>query len=73
MSEFKGRVIDAWNGYELIKLNIPKMETIPVYLKMTNPSTGFIHFEGVPPKIEKCRDALSWRVGGLQWTPKQLT
>lgn len=73
MSEFKGRVIDAWNGYELIKLNIPKMKTIPVYLKMTNPSTGFIHFEGVPPEIAKCRDALSWRVGGVQWTPEQLT
>lgn len=73
ISAFKGRLIDAWNGYELVRLSIPDMQIVPLYLKMTNPSTGDIHFEGLPPDITTCREALSWRVGGLDWNPQQLT
>jgi hypothetical protein len=68
-----GKVIDSWRGYELIMLDIPGMGIKPTYLKMKNPSIGTYHVEGVPPRITTCRDALSWRVGGLKWNPKQLT
>lgn len=68
-----GKVIDVWEDYELLRLDIPNMHPKPVYLKMKNPSTGTFHVEGVPPNIRTCRDALSWRVGGLKWNPEQLT
>jgi hypothetical protein len=68
-----GQVIDTWDTYDLIRLDIPEMKIIPQYLKMINPSTGAIHFEGVPPEIKTCKEALSWRVGGLDWNPEQLT
>jgi hypothetical protein len=73
LQKLGGKIIDSWNGYELIALNIPDMHIKPVYLKMQNPSIGTYHLEGVPPKITTCKDALSWRVGGLKWNPKQLT
>ena len=68
-----GKVVDSWKGYELITLDIPGMGIKPTYLKMKNPSIGTYHVEGVPPRITTCREALSWRVGGLKWNPKQLT
>jgi len=73
ISRLNGQLLDRWNGYELIKLNMPGMQIVPVYLKMTNPSTGAIHVEGVPPEIATCREALSWRVEGTDWNPEQLT
>jgi hypothetical protein len=73
LQKLGGRIVDAWNSYELVSLNMPGMRIEPTYLKMQNPSTGTFHVEGVPPNITTCRGALSWRVGGLKWNPKQLT
>jgi len=73
ITKLNGQLLNRWNGYELIKLPIPDMQIVPVYLKMTNPSTGTIHIEGVPPYITTCREALAWRAGGKKWSPKQLT
>jgi len=73
ISRLGGKVLDRWNDYELIQLNIPDMRITPTYLKMRNPSIGTFHVEGVPPDITTCRQALSWRVGGLNWEPEQLT
>jgi len=64
---------DKWNGYELLELPIPEMETKAVYLKMRNPSIGTYHLEGIPPEITTCQQALRWRTGGLEWSPSQLT
>jgi hypothetical protein len=68
-----GKTIDSWNGYELLRLDISEMRIKPTFLKMKNPSIGTYHIEGVPPGIMTCKGALSWRVGGLKWNPKQLT
>jgi len=68
-----GKIVDRWQGYELVRLNIPGMRTVPLYLKMVNPSTCAVHIEGVPSEIMTCREALSWRVGGIEWDPEQLT
>jgi hypothetical protein len=73
ISAFKGNVIDTWGEYKLIRLDIPDIFFNVHYLRMTNPSTGGLHFEGVPPHVKTCTDALSWRVGGLEWAPEQLT
>lgn len=70
----KAKTIDAWDGYELLELPpIEGMTIKAVYLKMRNPSTGTYHVEGVPPEIRTCRGALSWRIGGAEWKPDQLT
>ena len=68
-----GQVIHSWNGYQLIRLEIPGMRVRPTYLKMQNPSIGVYHVEGVPPRIRTCQQALAWRTGGLKWKPEQLT
>jgi hypothetical protein len=73
LQKLGGRIVDAWNSYELVSLKMPDMRIEPTYLKMQNPSTGTFHVEGVPPSITTCRGALSWRIGGLKWNPKQLT
>lgn len=71
--ELNAKILDSWNGYELMELNIKGMWIRPIYLKMNNPSSGELHIEGVPPEIKTCKEALSWRVGGLKWLPEQLT
>ena len=69
-----GTVVDRWEEYELIEITIPNTEFKKAhYLKMKNPSTGTYHIEGVPPTIKTIQEALSWRIGGLKWTPSQLT
>jgi len=73
LSKLGGRILDSWNGYELVSLAMPNMRITPIYLKMRNPSIGTYHVEGVPPHIQTCKAALSWRTGGLRWNPKQLT
>ena len=73
LNRLGGKVIDRWQEYELVQLNVPDMRIKPTYLKMRNPSIGTFHVEGVPPDITSCKAALSWRVGGLNWDPEQLT
>jgi len=73
LQKLGGKVVDSWKGYELITLDIPGMGIKPTYQKMRNPSIGTYHVEGIPPRITTCREALSWRVSGLKWNPKQLT
>jgi len=65
--------IDKWNDYELLKINVPGMRTQAVYLKMINPSTGDTHIEGVNPSVKTCKEALQWRLGGIEWDPDILT
>ena len=66
-------VIHEDTEYELLEIKIPNMSNPAKYLKMKNPSIGVWHVEGVPPDIKTCREALSWRVGGIEWNPEQLT
>lgn len=72
-SELDTKILDRWNGYELLEIKIEGIRIRPVYLKMRNPSIGTWHIEGVPPEIRTCKEALSWRVSGLKWPPEQLT
>lgn len=39
------------------------------YLKMTNPSTGSYHVEGVHPDCKTINEALAWRNGMKEYTP----
>lgn len=71
--KLNSKTIDKMGDYELLVLDIPDMTTEPRYLKMKNPSIGTWHVEGVPPNINTCQEALTWRTHGFAWNPKQLT
>jgi len=64
-------MLDCWEEYYL--LQIGRSDNMLIYLRMRNPSTGEIHIEAVHPSCRNCREALNWRVGGLQWWPMQIT
>ncbi|MEH1856315.1 MAG: DUF6745 domain-containing protein [Nostoc sp.] len=52
--------LDTWQEYTLLKIDADVDEE-PIYLlKMTCPSTGFIHALRVPPNMNSAREAISW-------------
>jgi internalin A len=51
--------LDSWQEYTLLKIDNADVE--PIYLlKMTCPSTGFIHALRVPPDVESAKEAIRW-------------
>jgi len=51
--------LDGWQEYTLLKIDNADVE--PIYLlKMTCPSTGFIHALRVPPDVRSALDAIRW-------------
>jgi len=74
--EFFSEVIDTYGDYVLLAkdLHIAKDRRMRIQaLKMKCPSTGKIYYELVPPNVRTCKEALSWRVGGLEWNPEEHT
>jgi hypothetical protein len=69
--ELEVRELDSWQEYTLLSIDFdddfdnagnPK----PVYLlKMTCPSTGFIHALRVPPDLESAQEAIRWVNWGI--------
>ena len=56
--------LDGWQEYTLLKIDNADVE--PIYLlKMTCPSTGFIHALRVPPDLESAREAIRWVNWGI--------
>jgi len=74
LEDLNSKVLDTWNGYELLELDLKDGRRRP-YLKMINPSIGTIHVEGVEPSIKTCQEALAWRTGqeGKYIEPRILT
>jgi len=53
-----------WQKYTLLIIEYVDIE--PIYLlKMTCPSTGFIHALRVPPDMKLARDAIRWVNWGI--------
>ena len=51
--------LDSWQEYTLLKID--KADVEPIYLlKMTCPSTGFIHALRVPPDMRSAQEAIRW-------------
>jgi Leucine Rich repeats (2 copies) len=51
--------LDSWQEYTLLKIDNADIE--PIYLlKMTCPSTGFIHALRVPPNVVSAQEAIRW-------------
>ncbi|MEG4628179.1 leucine-rich repeat domain-containing protein [Microcoleus sp. AR_TQ3_B6] len=58
--ELSAKQIDSWQKYALLKIdNASDWEEIYL-LKMTCPSTGFIHALRVPPNLRSARKAIRW-------------
>ncbi len=57
--------LDSWREYTLLRINAD-LDSEPVYLlKMTCPSTNFVHTLRVPPHIESAHAAISWVNWGI--------
>jgi internalin A len=51
--------LERWQEYTLLKIDNADVE--PIYLlKMTCPSTGFIHALRVPPDVRSAKEAIRW-------------
>lgn len=58
--ELQAVELDSWAEYTLLQIDNP-IDVEPVYLlKMTCPSTGFIHVLRVPPQTKSAREAIRW-------------
>jgi hypothetical protein len=58
--ELEAKEIDSWREYNLLEI-VQNVDVEPIHLlKMTCPSTGYIHASRVPPDIESAREAVSW-------------
>lgn len=61
--ELEATAVDSWREYTLLRIDkfIDDDDGMPVFLlKMTCPSTGFIHALRVPPDITSARKAIRW-------------
>jgi hypothetical protein len=60
VEELQAIELDTWQEYTLIKIDADVDEE-PIYLvKMTCPSTAYIHAMRVPPDVRSAREAISW-------------
>jgi internalin A len=57
--ELSAKQIDSWQEYALLQIDNADVEPICL-LKMTCPSTGFIHALRVPPNLTSAREAIGW-------------
>ena len=66
--ELEARELDSWQEYTLLRIDkiIDDVDKQPIYLlKMTCPSTGFIHALRVPPELQSARQAIRWVNWGI--------
>lgn len=63
--ELQAIELDSWQKYMLLKIE-SNVDIEPIYLlKMTCPSTGYIHAMRVPPDIHSAREAITWVNWGI--------
>ncbi|WP_375509848.1 DUF6745 domain-containing protein [uncultured Nostoc sp.] len=64
--ELQAIELDFWKEYILLKID-NDVDEEPIYLlKMTCPSTGFIHALRVPPEMNSAREAIRWVNWGIE-------
>lgn len=67
-SELEAEELDSWREYTILKFNniIDDLDGQPIsLLKMTCPSTNFIHALRIPPDFVSAREAISWINWGI--------
>ena len=63
--ELQAIELDSWQEYTLLRID-SNIDVEPIYLlKMTCPSTGYIHALRVPPDMATARDAITWVNWGI--------
>ncbi|MDB9514428.1 hypothetical protein PN499_24825 [Kamptonema animale CS-326] len=63
--ELRAIELDSWQEYTLLRID-SNIDVEPIYLlKMTCPSTGYIHALRVPPDRATARDAITWVNWGI--------
>jgi len=63
--ELQAQQLDFWQEYTLLKID-NDVDIEPIYLlKMTCPSTGFVHALRVPPDMKSAREAIRWVNWGI--------
>jgi hypothetical protein len=69
------KVLDRLGDYELLAVDLSAELRDRKYLKMTNPSIGVYHVEGVAQECGTVQQALNWRAHDIKtdWTPAALT
>lgn len=73
MESLPHTLLDKRGNYELFSINLSEEVKDARYLKMTNPSVGCYHLEGVAPEIATITDALKWRNQNLFVDAEVLT
>lgn len=63
--ELQAVELDTWAEYTLLKIDADVDLELIYLLKMTCPSTGFIHVLRVPPDMESAREAIRWVNWGI--------
>jgi len=63
--ELQASPLDSWQEYSLLRIDDPVDEEEIYLLKMTCPSTGFIHALRVPPDVKSAREAIKWVNWGI--------
>ncbi|MEH2304388.1 DUF6745 domain-containing protein [Nostoc sp.] len=58
--ELQAIELDTWQEYTLLKIDADVDEEAIHLLKMTCPSTNFIHALRVPPNMDSAREAIRW-------------
>lgn len=61
LADLPNRMLEKRGNYELYSIDLSNEIKNAKYLKMTNPSVGCFHMEGVAPEIETIDAALKWR------------
>lgn len=58
--ELAATELDSWREYTLLRID-NSIDVEPIHLlKMTCPSTGYIHSTRVPPNMRSAKEAISW-------------
>lgn len=66
--DLQAKECDRWQEYTLLQIE-SEIDVEPIHLlKMTCPSTGFIHVLRVPPDISSAREAICWVNWGIDPT-----
>ncbi|BAY13856.1 DUF6745 domain-containing protein [Calothrix sp. NIES-2098] len=63
--ELQAIELDTWAEYTLLKIDAEVDEEAIYLLKMTCPSTGFIHALRVPPTMKSAHEAICWVNWGI--------
>ncbi|MCC5660643.1 hypothetical protein LC608_27420 [Nostoc sp. XA010] len=63
--ELQAIELDFWKEYTLLKIDNDVDEEAIYLLKMTCPSTGFIHALRVPPNMNSAHEAIHWVNWGI--------